>query len=161
MRRYISTLILVHFLLMIPFCPNTFPGERFIDNNDGTITDHQLGLMWAQTDNIGDIDWHQANKWVHFTFPYSLPILYENWRLPTLEELQSLYIKNKEYNGYEAECGQLLKIIPEIHLTCGFVWSSNRQAITAQVFNFKRGIYYSDRMVHRRGYRAIAVRELK
>ncbi len=146
---------------MIPFCLNVFSGERFIDNNDGTITDHQLDLMWAKTDNIGDINWHQADKWIRFTFPYSLPVLYENWRLPTLEELKSLHIKDKEYSGYEAECGQRLKITPQIRLTCGFVWSSNQQSITAQVFNFKRGIFYSDRLVHKRGYRALAVRDLK
>jgi len=161
MTRYISTLIMALSILVVPFCLNAFPGERFTDNNDGTITDHQLGLMWARTDNIGDIDWHQADKWIRFTFPYSLPVLYKNWRLPTLEELKSLHIKDKEYSGYEAECGQRLKITPEIHLTCGFVWSSNQQSITAQVFNFRRGIYYSDRMVHKRGYRALAVRDIK
>ena len=161
MRRYISTLIMVQFFLIVMLCLNAFPEERFTDNNDGTITDHQLSVMWAKTDNIGDINWHQADKWIRFTFPYSLPVLYENWRFPTLEELKSLYIKDKEYSGYEAECGQLLKITPEIHLTCGFVWSANRQSITAQVFNFRRGTSYSDRLVHKRGYRALAVRNLK
>lgn len=161
MRRYIPALVLVQFLLMIPFCPNTFSEERFIDNNDGTITDHELGLMWAGTDNIGDINWHQSDKWIRFTFPYSLQVVYDNWRFPTLEELKSLYIKDNTYSGYESECGQRLKITPEIHLTCGFVWSSDRQSITARVFNFRRGTYYSDRMVHKRGYRALAVRDLK
>lgn len=152
---------MVQFFLMMLFCLNAFPEERFTNNNNGTITDHQLDLMWAKTDNIGDINWHQADKWIRFTFPYSLPIVYENWRFPTLEELKSLYIKDKEYRGYEAECGQLLKITPAIHLTCAFVWSSNRQSITAQVFNFKRGTSYSDRLVHNRGYRALAVRDIK
>ena len=161
MIRHISILILSLSILIFPFCINAIPGERFTDNNDGTITDHQLGLMWATTDNIGDINWHQADKWIRFTFPYSLPILYENWRLPSLEELKSLYIKESKYSGYEAECGQQLKITPEIQLTCGFVWSADRQSITAQVFNFSRGIYSSNRLVHKRGYRALAVRDLK
>ena len=161
MRRYISALILVHFFLMILFCLTAYAEDRFADNNDGTITDHQLGLMWAKTDNIGDINWHQADKWIRFTFPYSLPVVYENWRLPTLEELKTLYIKDKTYSGYEAECGQRLKITSKIHLTCGFVWSSDRQSITAQVFNFNRGTFYSNRLVHNRGYRALAVRDLQ
>ena len=117
--------------------------------------------MWATTDNIGDINWHQADKWIRFTFPYSLPIVYENWRLPSLEELKSLYIKDSKYSGYEAECGLQIKITPEIQLTCGFVWSADRQSITVQVFNFSRGIYSSNRLVHKRGYRALAVRDLK
>ena len=147
--------------LLVPFCLTALPEERFTDNNDGTITDHQLQLMWAKADNIGDINWHQADKWVRFTFPYSLPVVYENWRLPSLDELKTLYIKKDSYSGYEAECGQRLKITPRIHLTCGFVWSSDRQSITAQVFNFNRGTFYSNRLVHNRGYRALAVRDLQ
>lgn len=161
MIKLISTLIMALSFLLAPLCFNGVSEERFVDNNDGTITDNQLQLMWAKTDNIGDINWHQANKWIRFTFPYSLPILYENWRLPTLEELKTLHIKNKSYAGYEAECGQRLKITPEIQLTCGFVWSSDQQSITARVFNFNRGTFYSDRLVHKRGYRALAVRDIK
>lgn len=161
MTRHISALIMTLFILVVPFCSNAFTEERFTDNKDGTLTDHQLNLMWAKTDNIGDISWHQSDKWVRFTFPYTLPVLYENWRLPSLKELKSLYIKSDNYSGYEAECGQLLKVTPEIKLTCGFVWSSERQSITAYVFNFRRGIYYSDRLVHKRGYRALAVRDLQ
>jgi len=35
-------------------------GERFTDNGDGTVSDHELGLMWSKTDNNGDINWIQA-----------------------------------------------------------------------------------------------------
>jgi len=35
------------------------------------------------------------------------------------------------------------------------------ESITAAVFNFQRGIHYTDRMVHKRAYRALPVRELK
>ena len=72
--------------------------DRFTDNGDGTVTDHDMGLMWAKNDNHGDINWHQADKWVRYTFPYTLPTMYDNWRLPTLEELQSLV---REGRGYE------------------------------------------------------------
>ncbi len=149
------------FFLAMPFCLTVFPAARFVKNNDGTVTDYQLGLMWAATDNFGDIDWRQADKWVRFTFPFTLSTVYNDWRLSTLDELKSLYIRNKGYSGYEAECGQRLKIIPEIHLTCGFVWSSDQQSITARVFNFQRGTFYSDRKVHKRGYRALAVRNIQ
>jgi hypothetical protein len=60
-------------------------GERFMDNKDGTITDHLSGLMWANTDNQDDIDWIQAEKWVKFTFSYTLEKcmttgVYHQWR---------------------------------------------------------------------------------
>ena len=136
-------------------------GKRFIDNGDGTVTDHQLGVMWATTDNQGNINWKQADRWVRYTFPYTLETQYDNWRLPTLEELKSLYRKDEDYEGYDTDCGQRVKIVPQIKLSCGWVWSSEKKAITADVFNFNRGYNYTDRMVHKRAYRALPVRSLK
>jgi hypothetical protein len=134
-------------------------GDRFTDNGDGTVTDHELGLMWARNDNNGDIDWHQADKWVRYTFPYTLPVRYDNWRLPTLEELQSLVVKGK---GYEADCGQWVKIDPAIKLSCGWIWTSETGQLgpTAMVFNFQNVYYYSVRKVQRRAYRALPVRDI-
>ncbi len=138
----------------------THAGERFTDNGDGTVTDHQLGLLWSKADNQGDIDWKGAERWIKYTFPFSLPMeKRENWRLPTLEELKSLYVKDNK--GYESDCGQWVKIVPEIRLSCGWVWSSEKQNVTAGVFNYQRGYHYTDRMVHKRAYRALAVRTLK
>ena len=99
-----------------------------VDNGDGTVTDTEQHLMWAATDNNGDIDWHQAFKWVRYTFPFTLPVSYDNWRLPTLAELQSL-AKDYQGEGYEADCGQRVKLTPLIRLSCGWVWSSGTSAI--------------------------------
>lgn len=135
--------------------------ERFTDNGDGTVTDHQLGVMWAKTDNQGDINWRQADLWVKYTFPDTIEAKYGNWRLPTLAELQSLYVKDKKSKGYETDCGQRVKIVPEIKLSCGWVWTSETSAIQAYIFNFHRGYNYSDRMVHKRDYRVLPVRDLE
>jgi hypothetical protein len=153
---------LILMLLILGPGPAVQAAERFIDNGDGTITDTQQNLMWAATDNHGDIDWHQAEKWIRFTFPLTLPVTYENWRLPALAELRSL-AEGFAGEGYEAECGQRLKLTPLIRLTCGWVWSSNSDAVapTAYVFNFDNVYHYSVRKAHRRGYRALAVRNLE
>jgi len=136
--------------------------ERFTDNGDGTVTDHELGLMWAKTDNQGDIDWKGASRWAHFSFPLMLPEeKREGWRMPTLEELRSLYVRNDSYKGYETHCGQHVYIAPQIELSCGWVWASQRRSITARVFNFQRGYHYTDRIVHLRAYRALPVRDLE
>ncbi|RTZ95477.1 MAG: hypothetical protein DSY90_13585 [Deltaproteobacteria bacterium] len=135
--------------------------DRFTDNGDGTVTDHKLNLMWSKTDNNGNIDWKQAMRWVKYTFPDTLEKKYDNWRLPTLEEMKSLYIQGAGHNGYESDCGQQVKIVPEIHISCGWLWTSKVESITAMVFNFQRGIYHTDRMVHSRAYRALPVRDLK
>ncbi|MBW2064015.1 MAG: DUF1566 domain-containing protein [Deltaproteobacteria bacterium] len=136
-------------------------GERFTDNGDGTITDHALGVMWAKTDNQGDIDWKGAERWVTYTFPFSLPAhLRDNWRLPTLKELMTLYLDQPDYKGYETDCGQWVKIISQIRLSCGWVWSSERKGITARVFSFQRGYHYTARIVHKKAYRALAVKTI-
>lgn len=135
--------------------------DRFTDNGDGTVTDNQLGVMWAKTDNQGDINWKQANLWVKYTFPDTIQAKYYDWRLPTLAELQSLYIYDKKYKGYETDCGQWVKIVPDIRLSCGWVWTSQTAAIQAFIFNFNRGYHYTDRMVHNKAYRALPVRDMK
>lgn len=138
-------------------------GERFTDNGDGTVTDHELGLMWAKTDNQGNINWKQAQRWVQYTFGDTLPKNYDNWRLPTLAELQSLVIADKNGEGYETDCGQWVKIIPVIRLTCGWVWTSETDPLApvARIFNFDNVYHYTVRMAHNRNYRVLPVRDLK
>ena len=153
--------ILIMFACMLLISASAIAGDRFTDNHDGTVTDHQLGVMWAKTDNQGDIDWKQANLWVKYTFSDTIEAQYDDWRLPTLAELQSLYVYDKKYEGYETDCGQRVEIVSDIELSCGWVWTSETSAIQAYIFNFNRGYHYSARMVHKRAYRALPVRDLK
>jgi hypothetical protein len=136
--------------------------DRFADNGDGTVTDHLLGLMWARADNQGDADWKQAVRWARLTFPDTIQRRYDDWRLPTLAELQSLYVRDASYPGYETDCGQWVRITPQIRLTCGWVWTSEERppAPTAVVFDFGRGVHYTDRKANRRAYRILPVRTL-
>ena len=172
MSRYPKILLTIVVLGVLLLCLPAWAGDRFIDNKDGTITDKKLGLMWAKTDNQGNINWIQAEKWAKYTFPYTLEKKYENWRLPTLAELKSLLNPDKNYEGYEADCGQWAKTIPQIQLTCGWVWTREEIVIskdskgktvapTARVFNFDNKYHYSVRKAHQRGYRALAVRNLE
>jgi uncharacterized protein DUF1566 len=162
-QRLSSVIILIVtislFLCLVP----AIAGDRFTDNGDGTVTDHKLGVMWAKADNHGDIGWKQAERWVKYTFPLTLPKKYDNWRLPTLKELESLSIKDKKYKGYETDCGQWVKIVPEIKLSCGWVWTSEVSKIgpTASIFNFNNVYHYTVRKAHNRAYRALPVRDLK
>lgn len=153
--------ILIMIICMLLIGAPVLAGDRFTDNGDGTVTDYQLGVMWAKTDNQGDINWKQAELWVKYTFTYTIKAKYDDWRLPTLTELKSLYIPDKAYKGYETDCGQLIKAVPEIELSCGWVWTSERSAIQAATFNFNRGYHYMDRIGHYKSYRALPVRDLK
>lgn len=159
-RRPFLTLIAALAWLLLVVCGEVQARDRFTDNGDGTVTDHELGLMWAKTDNQGDINWNEARQWIQFTFPYSIPTTYDNWRMPTLEELASLYVGGRKGDGYDTACGQWVQIVPQIRLSCGWVWSSGTSAIQAHIFNFHRGYHYADRMVHKKAYRALAVRDI-
>jgi len=164
MSGRLSTIIISIVTISLFLCiAPAIAGDRFTDNGDGTVTDHKLGVMWAQTDNHGDIDWNQAVKWVKYTFPITLEKNYDNWRLPTLKELESLSIKDKKYKGYETTCGQWVKIVPEITLSCGWIWTSDVSEIgpTASIYNFNNVYHYTVRKAHRRAYRALPVRDLK
>ncbi len=161
-RFLFTTLVILVAGIMVGGAP-VLAADRFIDNGDGTVTDQKQNLMWSKTDNQGDINWIQAEKWVQFTFPDTISKRYDNWRLPTLAELQSLLVEDKGARGYETECGQWVKTVPEIRLSCGWVWTSETDPIapTARIFNFDNVYHYTVRKAHKRGYRALPVRNLE
>ena len=135
--------------------------NRFVNNGDGTVTDTKTGLMWARTDNMGNISWHHAKLYCENI----ILSRYNNWRMPTIEELKTLF--DDTLAGHETICGQNVKSTPQIELSCGFVWSSEildvpgGYSVSAYVYNYTRGYRYSSRMSQYRGYRALPVRSIQ
>ena len=161
-KKFSAMLIILTAGILTSYVP-AIGGDRFTDNGDGTVTDHKLGLMWSKADNHGDINWSDAHKWVQFTFLYTLEKEYDNWRLPTLSELQSILVEDPKAIGYETTCGYWVKTVPEIELSCGWVWTSEADPIapTARIFNFDSLYHYTVRKTQKRRYRALPVRNLK
>ena len=67
---------------------------RYLDNNNGTITDSWTGLMWqesyAYVETGNYLNWYNANGYVETLNNRSLGG-YRDWRLPNRLEIQSLY----------------------------------------------------------------------
>lgn len=69
------------------------------NNGDGTITDPDAGLIWAQADSHADLN--KCLNWYE-TVPYVKNLRtgnYNDWRLPTIMELANLYDSTKENLG--------------------------------------------------------------
>ena len=134
---------------------------RFTDNDDGTITDNKLGLMWAKADNQEDIDWQRAEAWTKNKFAKSIKSKYKDWRLPTIEELLSLYSSRAKYKGYTADCGMVVKIVPNIKISCILLWSSETALGAHLAFNFNIGDSFTIPAYDISGCRALPVRTLR
>jgi len=154
-KRICLALLIIAALLTVGGWSGLFAQGRFIDNKDGTVTDTKTNLMWAKHDNQGDITWHDAKKYCE----HVILSKYEDWRMPTIKELESLYDPSEK--GYKTTCGNWVKLDPAIQLSCGWVWARDALTITAYAYNFTRGYRYTDRMVHKRHFRALPVRSIK
>ncbi len=75
---------------------------RFIDNKDGTILDTKTNLIWTRTDSFAELgkckNWNDSKEYVKELSTAG----YTDWRMPTAEELKSLFNFskwNKDYAG--------------------------------------------------------------
>lgn len=61
--------------------------QRFIDNGDNTITDTKTSLIWTKNTVAQDVDFADAEQ--------AVAALGEGWRLPTVDELNSIVDRSK------------------------------------------------------------------
>jgi len=86
------------FKLNNTWCPLKYVSNDYKDNQDGTITDHATGLMWQQSGADNLLSYQKRRKYVrrlnheHFAG-------YNDWRLPTIDELTSLLEPEKRKYG--------------------------------------------------------------
>ncbi len=80
-----------------PLKPSNDP--RFQDNKDGTVTDLETKLMWKKIDLYQEkkiwSSWDESQKLIE-SFNKEAYASYSDWRLPTRNELKSLYEEDKK-----------------------------------------------------------------
>ncbi len=114
--------------------------DRFIDNQDSTVTDTQTTLIWIREDG-----WQQEGRWFTWdeAMDWAVNMSYKNfgglqdWRLPVEEEIQTLY--NPEAINQD-------KYGKDIHLETVFppggqatVWLKSDSGHEGIIFDFKNG----------------------
>jgi hypothetical protein len=72
--------------------------KRYLDNDDGTITDTKTGLMWLKMDSYLHsghwINWHEAHEYIRQLNDERFA-QHSDWKLPTTKELKTLYEPEK------------------------------------------------------------------
>ncbi len=98
--------------------------ERFTDNQDGTITDTQTGLIWTREDSWLDkeqwMTWDEAADWAKNLSTGKFAGNYD-WRLPTILEAKTLYdpaSSNKDKYGKEIHLDSVFPEGPQAIIWC-------------------------------------------
>ncbi|MZH02951.1 MAG: DUF1566 domain-containing protein [Nitrospinae bacterium] len=72
--------------------------KRLIDNKDGTITDPDSGLLWTKKNSYADLGkcltWQESLDYIEQLDTAN----FNDWRMPTIKELATLYDSTKENN---------------------------------------------------------------
>lgn len=120
------------------YADNRSEDERYIDMGNGVIEDTQTGLMWAQKDSYVDLghslNWNESNDYVSELSTGG----YQDWRLPTISELQTIYEPSKSNKDIY---GGKIKLDPIFAQSGTYnYWSSEPEgACCAQTMTFDYG----------------------
>ncbi|MBU0994232.1 MAG: DUF1566 domain-containing protein [Proteobacteria bacterium] len=107
--------------------------DYFILYTNGVVIDTKNNLMWADSDNGEDINWKNAKKYCDNYQGGG----HTNWRMPTVNELSTLYKNDKE--GVKPKCCPscpAMRLSDCIQLSCCSVWSVDTQGTKAFDFDF-------------------------
>jgi hypothetical protein len=117
---------------------------RYTFLKEKIIADSLTDLEWFPGPSR-DMDWHLAQAWIK-----KLSVAGGGWRMPTAQELKSLY---------DESVGAAYKIDPAFTLSACCVWTGEKiDAVSARNFSFKPRIREHGRMVNSYRNRAFAVR---
>lgn len=135
---------------IIPAPPPRDP-NRFVDNEDGTITDTRTNLMWIKNgwrlEFISALPWFEAlDKCKNFTDGK-----YTDWRLPTIEEWSTL-IDITNQNPALVEPNPFVNIISHMPYWSNseFTYGQNHTCTTRCPFDSYTVMLWSGRIAHQK-----------
>jgi len=106
----------------------------FVIKGDGTVTDRATGLMWQKGGSEKYLVYSKTDDYI-LSLNRDRFADYNDWRLPTVEELASL-IENRKMNGG-------LNIDPVFNKRQEWCWSADkRKSVSAWYVSFYHGSVY-------------------
>ncbi len=115
--------------------------DRFIDNENGTITDNQLKVIWKKTDSFQDtqkwLNWFKGQDYVEITNMERFAG-FEDWRYPNEEEAWSLFdlsYKNTDKYGDEIYLSSAFEAG-----SAGTTWTLEERDSSALVIQYEDGM---------------------
>jgi hypothetical protein len=108
---------------------NTEYGEnKFVYNNNGTVSDLATGLMWSKNDSQKGMTWEEALEYAQEMNEKNY-LGYSDWRLPNAKELQSIVDYDRSLQSTDSAAIDPIFNITEITDEGGnknypFYWSS-------------------------------------
>ena len=117
------------FLAVLSF-PSLIWAEPFKDNNNGTVTDESTGLVWQKGDSFHDLkkglNWYDALEYV--TLKNSQKFAgYDDWRLPSLNELNNLWQSSGKVKSKDDET---LGLAPEFQKGGSYyIWTGEERGL--------------------------------
>ena len=114
-----------------------FPND-FVDNGDGTVTDRATNLMWEKGGSSSTLYYWKAKKYISRLNKEKF-LGYNDWRIPTLEELCSLL--EREINERGQHLSSLFKDTQSKCLSTDRLWGINYGEACSihNIINFTKG----------------------
>jgi len=107
-----------------------WPVPRFVDNNNGTLTDRLTGLIWLKNGNcFGGLTWKNgliaANNLANGSCGLTDGSIIGDWRLPNVKELKSLTTRIQADSASWLNTVGFNNLIPGSEYYSSYYWTSN------------------------------------
>ncbi len=134
---------------------------RFVDNSDGTVTDHESQLMWKRDDSFLDLDkwvsWEEAKNYIN-AMNKSRFAGNTDWRMPTRKEAQTIYDPG---NPITDKYGDSILLVSEFSPGAGQTCWTKTLNKTDRALAIRFQFYNGDYKWHQMGLRSHGVRAVR